>query len=111
MMLNLISALVHVRRHSCGINRVRRHGGSFFRSLYADFLQEAAPIVPQVARARLPERMSEIAGSWRALAACLEDQSERETCDPSLFERAGRLTRDLADREERFFEDCLTLLS
>lgn len=89
----------------------RGAGGSFFRSLYADFLEEAAPRVPRVASANLPERMSEIAGRWRELAACLEEQSERETCDPSLFDRASRLTSDLADREQRFFEECLTLLS
>jgi len=31
------------------------------------------------------------------------EQSEREECDPALFESAGAQTAALADREEAFF--------
>ena len=82
----------------------RGAGGSFFRSLEADFLAEAAPRVPELERAGLPAAMREIAADWRALAAVLKEQSERETCDPILFARAGEKVGELADREQHFFE-------
>ncbi len=43
----------------------------------------------------------------RALAAVLEQQSERETCDPALFAEAGQRLHALADLEEAFFRDVL----
>ena len=85
----------------------RGTGGSFFRSLYADFLRESAVRVPEVARALPPERMEAIASRWRDLAAVLKEQSEREDCDPSLFQQAGVIDAELADVEERFFADAL----
>lgn len=87
----------------------RGAGGSFFRSLYADFLREAADVLPKLAEARLPERMDGIAAQWRSLAAPLKEQSERESCDPALFERTARLAGELADAEEAFFRDALAL--
>ena len=53
--------------------------------------------------------MDEIAAGWRALAAPLKEQSERDTCEPRLFEDAGHIAAGLADREERFFRDVLAL--
>ena len=82
----------------------RGAAGSFFRSLYADFLRESAPLLPQLGP--LAERMDEIADGWRALAAPLEAQSERETCDPALFAEAGRRTAELADLEHAFHRDA-----
>lgn len=81
----------------------RGAGGSFFRSIYADFLTEAATWVPAVGEAGLAGEMHEIAGRWRELAGVLEEQSERDTCDPELFVRAGKLTARLANDEEAFF--------
>ncbi len=81
----------------------RGAGGSFFRSLYAEFLREA-PGLPEAAHAL---RMDEIAAGWRDLAAVLKRQSERKTCDPELFREAGRMAGNLADSEERFFEGAL----
>jgi len=81
----------------------RGAGGSFFRSIYADFLTEAATHVPAVGEAGLAGEMHDIAAGWRALAGTLEEQSEREECDPALFESAGAQTAALADREEAFF--------
>ncbi len=81
----------------------RGAGGSFFRSLYADFLAEAGKLVPAIEQSGLPKRMAAIAGQWRDLAAVLKEQSERETCAPELFELAGDATGRLADEEESFF--------
>jgi len=85
----------------------RGAGGSFFRSLYADFLREAAPLAPELARAAPAEGMDAIASRWRDLAALLKQQSERDDCDPELFAGAGRIAGELADAEERFFSDAL----
>ena len=87
----------------------RGAGGSFFRSLYADFLEEAALRVPALARARLPARMHEIAAGWRALAEILEEQSERDRCAAELFERSGEALAGLADAEEAFFLELRSL--
>jgi hypothetical protein len=89
----------------------RGSGGSFFRSLHADFLEEASELVPAIAAAALPERMSSIAARWRDLATVLEEQSQRESCDPELFGEAGRITAELADREESFFRQVGGLLT
>ncbi len=87
----------------------RGAGGSFFRSLYSDFLREAAPLVPKLGEARLAERMDEIAARWRELAAILKQQSERGSCDPALFASAAEVAARLADDEEGFFQDTLSL--
>jgi len=85
----------------------RGAGGKFFRSLYADFLREAAVSVPELGEALPAARMDAIADRWCELAAVLKDQSEREVCEPELFQRAGRIAGDLADVEEAFFSDAL----
>ena len=89
----------------------RGAGGSFFRSLYADFLAEAARSVPGIGSAGLPARMAAIAGRWRELAAVLKQQSERERCSPDLFTRAGALMAILADEEEAFFRALRRLVA
>lgn len=87
----------------------RGAGGHFFRSLYADFLDEAAELLPALRAADLPERMHGIATSWRDFAAILEEQSEIEACRPELFVRAGAAMGELADAEESFFRDLARL--
>jgi hypothetical protein len=87
----------------------RGAGGSFFRSLYADFLREAGVRIRSVAEALPAARMDAIAARWRELAAVLKDQSERDDCDPALFLAAGRIAAELADDEEAFFDDALRL--
>ena len=58
----------------------------------------------------LPARcMAEIAAMWRNLAGILEEQSERKTCNPVLFRRAGETMSQLADAEESFFEAALEI--
>jgi hypothetical protein len=87
----------------------RGAGGSFFRSLYADFLREAAELVPEIGAAGLPQRMDSIASRWRDLAGVLKEQSERDDCAPALFEQGAALASELADHEESFFEQALDL--
>ncbi|HKA14382.1 MAG TPA: BtrH N-terminal domain-containing protein [Myxococcota bacterium] len=82
----------------------RGAAGSFFRSLYADFLREAARQLP--ALDALAPRMDAIAERWRALAMPLEQQSERDTCDPALFAQAGRQIREIAELEHAFYRDA-----
>jgi hypothetical protein len=82
----------------------RGAAGSLFRSLYADFLREAGSELP--ALGALAPRMDEIAERWRALAVPLQQQSERETCEPALFAEAGRQLFALADLEEEFHRDA-----
>jgi hypothetical protein len=87
----------------------RGAGGRFFRSLYADFLREAAAHVPEIA-AKLPAaRMDAIGARWCDLAAVLKEQSEREDCELQLFVEVGRIVGDLCDAEESFFSDVLAL--
>jgi len=85
----------------------RGAGGKFFRSLYADFLREAAQHVPEIGEALPAARMQAIADRWCDLAALLKDQSDRKDCDPELFVEAGWVVADLATAEESFFSDAL----
>jgi len=94
-----------------GYQVVERRGaaGSFFRTLFRDFLCEATPHVPEIGALDLPDRVDRIANGWRELAAVLKEQSERETCAPELFVTAGRLVSGLADAEESVFTDATTI--
>jgi hypothetical protein len=87
----------------------RGAGGRFFRSLYRDFLAEAAAVVPRLGADALASRMGTIADRWGDFAAVLKEQSERETCAPELFERAAAIVAELADREESFFTEVRAL--
>jgi hypothetical protein len=87
----------------------RGSGGSFFRSLYADFLAEAAERVPAIAAAGLPGKMSAIAARWRELAGVLEEQSEGEFCRPELFSSARAVMLEIAEAEESFFREARDL--
>ena len=84
-------------------------GGHFFRSLSADFLRESGDAVPALAESGMHERMRVVAERWVDFARILEEQSERETCDPGLFEEAGRQMAGLADLEESIFRALLDL--
>lgn len=85
----------------------RGAGGSFFRSLYADFLRESARYVPGLAEALPASRMDEIAAGWRDVAALLKCQSEREHCEPALFEQSARGVASLVEAECAFFEEAV----
>jgi hypothetical protein len=87
----------------------RGAGGQFFRSLYSEFLRESETYVPAIRDAKLADRMDRIATRWCDLAALLKQQSEREQCDPTLFDRAAELAGQQADAEEAFFRDALAV--
>ena len=87
----------------------RGSGGRFFRCLYAEFMREASAIIGEIGAAHLPERVEAIADRWTDLAAVLEEQSRRDSCSASLFDEAGRIVADLADREEHLFTDLEAL--
>lgn len=59
----------------------RGTGGGGFRYLYADFLEEAEKIVPQLAGLELPRKMRKVGHAWTALAWCLKEASEKDTPD------------------------------
>jgi hypothetical protein len=96
-----------------GYQVVEKRGaaGTFFRSLYADFLRESAEQIPALGREGLAERMDDIAKHWLDLAAVLKQQSDIDVCDPALFAEAGRLTQGLADLEEAFQRDVRRTLA
>lgn len=88
----------------------RGAAGGFFRPLEAGFLRESQAHVPELAEAGLAARMEHSADGWRDVAALLEQQSDRESCDPGLFARAGEKVAALADLEEGIFRDALALV-
>jgi hypothetical protein len=57
----------------------RGTGGSGFRAMYSEFLDEASEIVPEIHEAGLVELMRTSAAAWSALADCLRKGSESET--------------------------------
>lgn len=59
----------------------RGTGGGGFRLMYADFLDEAAHVLPDVARLGLPSIMRATASAWSDLAMVLKELSEREAFD------------------------------
>jgi hypothetical protein len=79
--------------------------------MYADFLATASEAVPAVP-ADAADRMADIAADWTAAGGTLEEASE---CDDAaemqpLLDDAAATIHDLADREERLFEDLAAVL-
>jgi hypothetical protein len=78
-------------------------GGAGFRFLYAAFLQEAAAIMGRPALAELSDRLMAIGDGWRGFALLAARMIKgRDALDPPAV--AARL-RELAQQEERFFQD------
>ncbi|HSV96978.1 MAG TPA: BtrH N-terminal domain-containing protein [Spirochaetota bacterium] len=84
----------------------RGTGGGGFRLIYAEFLKEAASLVPQIPALGLPELMREAARAWSDLARALKGASEREVFDAG--EVRTRLEKVLA-LESRYHESALRL--
>lgn len=76
--------------------------GSCYRRVYLEFLQEVQAILET---GRLCAELTEIANEWDALAAELKYTLD----DASRLERASRLLRRLAFREEHFWGNVLDL--
>lgn len=83
----------------------RGTGGGAFRTMYADFLDQAVEAVPIPADA--PERMHEISAAWTDLGQMLYETSETDDADvlESLLVEAGERASELADREAALYED------
>ena len=62
----------------------RGTGGGGFRLMYADFLDEAARLLPRVEALGLPQMMREVADAWTGLAEACKAVSEGD--DPDFFE-------------------------
>jgi hypothetical protein len=56
----------------------RGTGGGGFRLMYADFLEEAALLVPRIASLGLASMMREAGRAWQNLAGALKSASEKE---------------------------------
>lgn len=66
----------------------RGTGGGGFRLMYADFLDDAAAMLPRVATLGLPEMMREVAGAWTGLADACKAVSEGDEPDFRIIEPA-----------------------
>ncbi len=90
----------------------RGTGGGCFRRMYAEFLDAAAEAVPSVPQTAADE-MADIAADWTAVGETLKRASECDDTaemDPYLTEAADGV-HDLADREQRLFEELLAAVS
>ncbi|HQJ09143.1 MAG TPA: DUF4872 domain-containing protein, partial [Deltaproteobacteria bacterium] len=81
-------------------------GGGGFRLMYADFLEESAEIVNEVASLKLPEKMLALGRAWQELAGALKDASEKDEPELGRVESSLRAVRDL---EEAFHRDAVTM--
>ncbi|MCI0475438.1 MAG: BtrH N-terminal domain-containing protein [Anaerolineales bacterium] len=86
----------------------RGTGGGAFRKMYAEYLREAADIVPGLRAARLSDALAEIADAWTAFANLLKRVSDEK--DRARFADAGNALRDLATREENFWRRVIELV-
>jgi len=79
----------------------RGTGGGFFRRLYAQYLREAARLVPGAAEAAPAADMEALADRWSAIAAALKEISESD--DPAGFRAVRDPFLRAADAEEAFW--------
>ncbi|ADK84982.1 conserved hypothetical protein [Desulfarculus baarsii DSM 2075] len=84
----------------------RGTGGGGFRLMYADFLDEAAELLPEVGRLKLPALMRALAADWTALAMALKDASERDAPD---FGRATEALAAVARAEVQYHRQAVLL--
>ena len=84
----------------------RGTGGGGFRFLYAEFLNEAAAHVPEIAAHGLDRQMAELGRSWQVLALSLKKVSE--AVQPDFTGAAEKLAR-VAELEEAYHHKALEL--
>ncbi len=84
----------------------RGTGGGAFRKMYAEFLEEAAPLVPPIGRAGLPGQMARIASDWTELAAEFKRQSDLERAPD--FSAAAAMLGKIGKAEAAFYEAALS---
>lgn len=84
----------------------RGTGGGGFRTMYAEFLDEAQAMLPAIGMADLPRLMRECATAWSALAECLRTGSESEQFPVEAIAQAIEAVRAA---ELRYVDAALTL--
>ncbi len=85
----------------------RGTGGGGFRFLYRDFLMEAEALIPELRPLSLSDTMDTIARQWTEISNILKLASENG--HHSLFEQAGRMVGEVANREKEFYRLVLSL--
>ena len=78
----------------------RGTGGGGFRLKYAEFLTEAAPYCPLIAKYDLPARMRSIAATWTKLALALKAIGDRTA--PDGFDEAAKIVGQIVVLERNF---------
>jgi len=84
----------------------RGTGGGAFRLMYADFLNEAAEYVPEIATHGLPQQMHDVGLAWRVLSMALKKASGRSR--PDFEEALCKLSR-VKELEAAYHRKALTL--
>lgn len=86
----------------------RGTGGSGFRTMYAEFLEEARIQLTQVSRGGLVEKMRASATAWSGLAAVLKAGSEADVFPYAEIETA---IRQVGVHEQRYADSVLSVFS
>lgn len=86
----------------------RGTGGGAFRRLYADFLEEACPKVPELQSWKGVEQMRQIANLWTEVALHMKEFSETES--PDLLSKTADRIAHLASQEKAFYQSICRLL-
>jgi hypothetical protein len=82
-------------------------GGSLFRNLYRDFLQEAQEYIESNALALAYKNYSEIAKSWKEVAELFNEAGETEDVD--YINAASKLLVVISKKEQETMGVLLTL--
>ncbi len=80
--------------------------GAAFRRFYRDFLIEASPLLPAVARLGLAEKMDALGTKWSETGLLLREISESSSC-ASGFRRASDLAFEIYELEKRYYSDVV----
>jgi hypothetical protein len=81
----------------------RGTGGGAFRLMYADFLQEAAELLPELGFLKAPERMRQAGEGWQEVAQVFKSVSLNQ--DPTGLKEATAKIALLAKTEARLYQD------
>lgn len=84
----------------------RGTGGGGFRKMYAQFLEEAAELLPRIGSMELPERMKAVGLAWRDLALALKSASDGDRPD---FATVARKLENVERLEADYHEAVLSL--
>lgn len=82
----------------------RGTGGSLFRRLYANFLEEVQDIYPKVKEKKLKSMMDNIANKWTLFAFLLKEISEDKDKN---FKEISKIAKQICNDEENFYKYIL----